>query len=383
MKKTGLILIVLIIVLVCFGQVQAKKDESISLVGKTLTASVGGDEPSTWVFRENGEAFVSGGEAGEGLEAYYEQDGQKVYIEVSEFELEATYDGEKLEFRQAEGIHSGTLETQLVPSPARYTVLLPEGYESGDKTYPLLFWLHGGGGDSGFLQRTAPLFKAMWKEGTLSELVVVTPDAAGYPASYMDFKDGSQQWESFITGELLAHLRNKYRVSKERSSTFIGGISMGGFGSLKIGLKHLDTFGAVVAFEPMIEPAYEWEDGREEDENTRRILGSPIDKTWWAANNPATIVRDNTDAVRASGIKIYIEVGSEDVYEFHRGTSFLHHALYERGIRHEYRYVYGADHVGASLKWRYRDGFAFLNRVINPPPPDAEVENFRKLIGSE
>ena len=91
--------------------------------------------------------------------------------------------------------------------------------------------------------------------------------------------------------------------------------------------------------------------------------------------------RANADAVRASGIKIYIEVGSEDVFRFDRGTRFLHNALYKHEIRHEYRYVYGADHVGASLKWRFRDGLAFLNRVVNSPPPDPAVENFRKLFG--
>jgi len=354
--------------------VLAAEDELMSLVGKTLTARVGDDEPTTWAFSENGQAIVSGGEVGEGMEAFYKQEGENVYIEVAGIELKATYDGKTLDFIETEtknsvkNIESGTLETKLVPSPARYTVLLPPGYASGDKTCPLLFWLHGGGGDDGFLQGTAPLFKRMWKEGTLSELVVVTPHAARYPANYLDFQDGSQQWESFITGQLLAHLRTKYRVSKDRSGTFIGGISMGGYGSLKMGLKHLDTFGAIVAFEPMIQPTFEAEEG------------GPVDKAYWAANNPATIVRDNADAVRASGIKIYIEVGSEDVYEFHRGTSFLHHALYEREIRHEYRYVYGADHVGASLKWRYRDGLTFLNRVINPPPPDPEVEYYRKLV---
>jgi len=366
--------------------VLAAQDESMSLVGKTLTAKMGDDEATTWSFSKNGKAIVTGGEAGEGMEAYYKQDGPNVHIQVAGIELEATYDGKTLEFTEAESeilsenIHSATLKTKLVPSPARYTVLLPPGYASSDKSYPLLFWLHGGSGDDGFLQGTARLFEKMFKDGTLSELVVVTPDAAPYPASYMDFRDGSQRWESFITAELLNHLRAKYRVSKEPSGTFISGISMGGFGSLMMGLKHLDTFGAVVAYEPMIEPAYNWKDGRREDESTRRLFGSPIDKAYWAANNPAAIVRDNADAVRASGIKIYIEVGSEDVFEFHRGTNFLHQALYERNIRHEYRYVYGADHVGASLAGRYCDGLAFLNRVINPPPLDPEVENFRRLV---
>jgi len=93
-------------------------------------------------------------------------------------------------------------------------------------------------------------------------------------------------------------------------------------------------------------------------------------------------VRDNADAVRASGIKIYIEVGTEGAHRFYRGTDFLHRALYDHEIKHEYRYIYGADHVGASLQGRFRDGLAFLNRIINPPPTDPAVVNYRKLIGA-
>ena len=376
MKILARFLVITVLFLVFAAEYIGAEDKVPSLVGKTITASVDGDEAVKWEFMENGKVFVSGGEAGEGFNGYYEQEGQNVSIEVDEFRLEASYDGETLKFG-GENV-SMSLETELVPSPARYSILLPPSYESGDKTYPLLFWLHGGSGYNGHLARTAPLFKKMWEEGTLSELVVVTPHAARHPANYMDFKDGSQRWESFITGELLAHLRAKYRISKERSETFISGISMGGLGSLRMGLKHLDTFGAIVAFEPQIVPIFDLKEEMESEPSGK--LGNPINKAYWVANNPAAIVRDNAEEVKRSGIKIYIEVGSEDVFEFHRGTHFLHKALYERGIRHEYRYVYGADHVGASLRWRYRDGLTFLNRVINPPPPDPAVEAFRKDV---
>ena len=70
--------------------------ESTSLVGKTLTVELAG-EVYTVAFREDGEAFLSGGEVGEGVEARYEQDGENVYFWTGLDEFEATYDGEKLE----------------------------------------------------------------------------------------------------------------------------------------------------------------------------------------------------------------------------------------------------------------------------------------------
>jgi len=78
-----------------------KKDASVpSLVGKTLTTGKG-DEEATWVFAEDGKARVSGGEAGEGVDVKYEQDGQNVHFSIAGLmEFDGTYDGEKLEIAE-------------------------------------------------------------------------------------------------------------------------------------------------------------------------------------------------------------------------------------------------------------------------------------------
>ena len=278
-----------------------------------------------------------------------------------------------------EGIVTETLATKLVPGPVTFSVLLPSSYASSGEVYPLLISLHGGDGDHRALHASAPVFKKMWAEGALPEMVVVTPTAT--QSGYLDYRDGSQLWETFITGEFLAHLRSNYRVSKERKGTFIGGVSMGGGGSLMIGLKHLDTFAAIVAYEPFVDAAYTWQDAKPRNMfyaagDPVDRFGDPIDEVHWASNNPATIVRDNADAIRASGIQIYIEVGSEDALDHDKGTEFLHRTLFDHNIRHEYRYVYGADHVGASMARRVPDGLTFLSRVVNPPPPDPVAEAF-------
>lgn len=277
-----------------------------------------------------------------------------------------------------------TLETDLVPSPVKFSVLLPDSYETSGKTYPLLFFLHGGGGDNKFLEGLAPIFRDEWSKTTAPEMVVVTPDADR--SFYLDYQDGSQKWETFITGPLLAHIRANYRVSKEPKGTFVGGISMGGMGSLRMAFKHLDIFGAILSMEPGIEPAFEWKDVKMADKFWRspalleERFGSPFDEAYWAANNPATIVRDNPGTIRDSGIAIYIEAGSEDGFGLDRGTDFLHRVLYDNNIRHEYRYVYGADHIGPTMGPRLRNGLDFLNRIVNPPAPNPQVQAFRRWI---
>jgi S-formylglutathione hydrolase FrmB len=96
------------------------------------------------------------------------------------------------------------LETKLVPGSVEYAALLPDGYEAAKSPLPLLLFLHGGGGDKSFLGRMRPTFDEMWKAGVLPPIVVITPNAAR--SFYMDYKDGSQKWETFIVTEFLGGL---------------------------------------------------------------------------------------------------------------------------------------------------------------------------------
>ena len=240
-----------------------------------------------------------------------------------------------------------------------------------------MLFLHGGGNqDRNFLKLIGPIIWDLWEEKIVPEMVVVTPNCDR--SLYMDYRDGSEKWESFIIQEFLPYLQKEYRVTLDVNNTFIGGISMGGLGSLRLGFKYLDKFGAIVSFEPGIEPAFEWKNVKTIDKFYRQkefmegIFGSPIDEEYWKENNPAYIVRENADKIRRSEIKIYLEVGTEDFFGLFRGAEFLHRILFDCNIRHEFRYVHSADHLGVSFRDRITNGFSFLNRVINPleEPPD-------------
>lgn len=113
------------------------------------------------------------------------------------------------------------------------------------------------------------------------------------------------------------------------------------------------------------------------------FITSMLDPAEWADNNPASIVHNNAEAVRAAGLKIYIEVAPEDAHGFHRGIRYLHNMFYDNDIPHEYRYVHCADHVDFSLAWRLPDGFGVLNRILNLPSPDPVAEGYRKTFRSK
>ncbi len=276
------------------------------------------------------------------------------------------------------------IDTKLVPSPVEFNVLLPDGYETAKEPLPLLLFLHGGGGDRSFLTRMRATIDDLWKSGALPKMVIVTPSASR--SFYMDYKDGSQKWESFIVGPFLEHLRQKYKVAQGRKGTLLFGISMGGLGSLRLAFKYPDRFEALAALEPGIDPALKWKDVKPRNRFYRgdalmeTIFGKPFDGAYWEANNPASICVANADKIRASGLEIYIDVGDQDAFNINEGTEFMHRVLWDYKIAHEYHLVRGADHVGRTIRPRTTEALQFLARVLNPPPVDPEAEALRRQL---
>ncbi|MDP2920211.1 MAG: alpha/beta hydrolase-fold protein [Dehalococcoidia bacterium] len=275
--------------------------------------------------------------------------------------------------------------SKLIPAPMPYTILLPDDYDKSAEPLPVLYYLHGGNGNGhDFVAGTRGVFDEMWKDGRLPRMVVVAPSVTR--SFYMDFRDGSQKWETLLTTAFLAHIRATYRVIIERRGLYLCGISMGGMGGLRLAFKYPELFGGVAAMEPGIEPVLDNKDVKLEDRFWRadalfgEIYGKPVDGAYWAANNPANIAMKDSRRLIDSKPGIYLECGDEDSFGLDRGTEFLHRILRDNGILHEYHLVRGADHLGRTLGPRLREALGFIAGLINPPPPDPIVEGLRKQI---
>jgi S-formylglutathione hydrolase len=300
--------------------------------------------------------------------------------------------------RAMEGtLTESTVPTTNVPSPAPrhgapnavpITYYLPKNYDANrPERYPLLIQLHGGGGSNKDMENfralsvgggMGGLLDRAIESGLVAPLVSVMPSAGR--SYYMNSKDGSQKWEDFVMKDLLPYMRKNFNVVEGRQGTFITGISMGGMGALRMAVKYPEVFQAVASLEPAIEPVLAYDDITLRDKigrpNFNRFFGDPIDKDYWAANHPTTII--TKDPARLLGLGIYLEVGDQDLLYIDQGTEFVHRVLFDAGISHEYRLVKGADHVGPSLVPRSLDAFAFIGRQLNPPKwIDDTVRRFR------
>lgn len=145
-----------------------------------------------------------------------------------------------------------TIESQVLGRTMKYSVYLPAGYDR-TKEYPVLYMLHGAGGgnndwlNGGMINANA---STAAKNGTAPEMIVICPDCGGDNFYCDNYNGNGFNYMTYFFDEFVPAVENIYSVKKERSSRAIGGLSMGGFGSLYYGLLHPEMFSYVYACSP-------------------------------------------------------------------------------------------------------------------------------------
>jgi S-formylglutathione hydrolase FrmB len=131
-------------------------------------------------------------------------------------------------------VRTDSLYSPSLGRTTRFQMVLPEGYDS-TRTYPLLWLLHGFGGDG-----------SEWLVASRLEhyvrcypLIVVLPDA-GVSWYVNAISDAAARFEDYILRDLTDTVAARYPVDPDRQA--IAGLSMGGYGALVLGLRHPARF---------------------------------------------------------------------------------------------------------------------------------------------
>ncbi|MBM3772247.1 MAG: hypothetical protein FJW27_13395 [Acidimicrobiia bacterium] len=139
-----------------------------------------------------------------------------------------------------------TLKTVEFNAPSvgrtmKYNVLLPRDYEKSTARYSVLYLLHGltQNFTAWGLQNSAPFYAGLY-----DDLIVVMPDAGNSWYVNWAVSEGGQRndWADYIIKDVIGHIDATYRTMARREGRAIAGLSMGGYGSLMLGLRHPDLF---------------------------------------------------------------------------------------------------------------------------------------------
>ncbi len=231
-----------------------------------------------------------------------------------------------------------SLPSNILGMERKYAVYLPPDYDTSERSYPVLYLLHGGGDDqTGWVQfgEVLRIADKAILEGSSTAMIIVMPDANTGQRGYFNSIDGKFNYEDFFFEELMPYVEGKYRIKGEKRYRAVAGLSMGGGGTFMYALHHPELFSSACPLSASVGPLTM-------EQMKQRINGDYDDKTmqeYFDTHNAISLI-NNGDAEKINSVRWFIDCGDDDfLYE---GNSLVHIAMKKKEIRHEYRVRNGA-----------------------------------------
>jgi peroxiredoxin len=147
-------------------------------------------------------------------------------------------------------------QNKIGTSPIRkMLVYLPAGYEGGSKRYPVMYWFSSGFDNyrAAFEQKDARnLFDTAIGGHVIEGFILVSADMnTRLGSSWFVNSAATGNWEDFLVQELVPYIDGNFRTLANRDSRGVLGDGMGGYGAIRMGMKHPDMFGSVYALHPV------------------------------------------------------------------------------------------------------------------------------------
>ena len=262
-----------------------------------------------------------------------------------------------------------TVRSAVLGKDVRYTIYLPADYGTSERTYPVVYLLHGYTDDNtGWLQfgEINRLADKAIAEGTIPPMIIVMPN--GDSSWYINSYDGKEKYEDFFVKEFMPAIEKAYRIKGERRYRGIAGLSMGGYGTMIYTLKHPELFVAGAALSAAVhddESVVKMSDG--EWEHTfgqlygRGLRGKDRLNEYWYANSPLKII-EMKPVEELRKVRYWIDCGDDD--RLSRGNCLMHIALMEKGVPHEFRVRDGA-HSWTYWRTGIIDGLQFIGQSFH------------------
>jgi enterochelin esterase-like enzyme len=245
-----------------------------------------------------------------------------------------------------------SLKSKILNSERKYAIYLPPDYETSQRSYPVLYLLHGGGDDqTGWVQFGEVLHiadKAI-NEGIATPMIIAMPDAnTGRRGYYNDIKN-EWRYEDFFFEEFMPYIEESYRIKGEKRYRAVAGLSMGGGGTFIYALHRPDLFSSACPLSastgPLSPEGVKEQLERRNPGETANLPDSLL-ADYYRRYSVVYLVEHMPDEQKKA-VRWYIDCGDDDfLYE---GNSLAHIAMRKQEIPHEYRV---RDGVHSWTYWR-------------------------------
>ena len=268
----------------------------------------------------------------------------------------------------------GTTRAQLsfasaaLGRPLHYSIYLPPRYEEeGARRYPVVYLLHGlGGRDTDWLTMggLAATADRLIGAGEIPPVIVVMPDGAD--SWYVDSAavGGPGDYETAIGHDLIAHVDATWRTVAHRGGRAIAGLSMGGYGALRLAFTEPGAFAAVAGLSAAVFPDVATADAAPGGLGIfRTAFGAPFDPARFDRLNVYALVDGLAAVDDPPGV--YLTCGDDDGFGLWRTNIELFLDLRDAGIPVEFRMTDGG-HTWSLWGREVADALRFLAGRLGP-----------------
>ena len=235
-----------------------------------------------------------------------------------------------------------TVSSKILKSERKYAIYLPPGYETSQRSYPVLYLLHGAGDDhTGWVQfgEVQHIADKAIADGTATAMIIVMPDAQTGQMGYFNNISGNWNYEDFFFTEFMPAIEKSYRIKAEKRYRAVAGLSMGGGGSFMYALHHPELFSSACPLSAYIGPLNIEEAKTRMKKSNPEITDEGQIKAYFEKHNALDLVNRMPDDQKKA-VRWYIDCGDDDF--LCEGNCLVHIAMRKKDIPHEFRTRDGA-----------------------------------------
>lgn len=235
-----------------------------------------------------------------------------------------------------------TMTSEILNMERKYAVYLPPDYETSQRSYPVLYLLHGSGDDqTGWVQfgEVKHIADKAIHEGKATPMIIVMPDADTRKKGYFNEIGGDWKYEDFFIEEFIPFIEDKYRIRKEKRYRAVAGLSMGGGGTFVYALHRPEMFSSACPLSAATGPLTEEETMEHMEHRGYTNATTQQAKQYYQQYSVLHLINSMPEDQKKA-VRWYIDCGDDDfLYE---GNARVHIAMKKNNIPHEYRVRNGA-----------------------------------------
>ncbi len=247
------------------------------------------------------------------------------------------------------GVTHCTYSSQSMNYDVGYCIYLPPSYEMDrSDRFPVIYYLHGGGGDELKVLPEVEFLHHQIIDGKLPPFIMVMPNG-GRGSYFADSVDGKVMSETTIIKELIPHIDTTFRTIAERQGRCLQGFSMGALGATKLACKYPEMFCSLTAYAGgMKRLGKKFREGSISQGGgySKKYLGDNVEN--WDANDSFELLHKNLDRIKGR-MTIKLMCGTEDPDHL-AATRDFHLELTKLGVEHSYIEVPEMGHTPDAMR---------------------------------